>query len=54
MGKKYEMGRYQEGSMTLYTSRGIGLEGAATPGARFLCPPEVIVWEMAGADDTVL
>jgi uncharacterized protein len=50
-GKRYEMGRYQEGDMILYTSRGIGLEGAAAPRARFLCPPEIIVWELAGTDD---
>jgi uncharacterized protein len=53
-GKKCEMGRYQQGHMTLYTNRGIGLEGAAAPRARFLCPLEIIVWELAGTDDTAL
>lgn len=49
-GKRYEMGRYREGEMTLYTSRGIGLEGAAAPRARFLCPPEIILWTLAGTE----
>jgi hypothetical protein len=48
-GKAFEMGRYALGGLTLYVSRGIGLEGSAAPRARFLCPPEVIVWEIDGA-----
>lgn len=47
LGKRFEMGRYQVGNMTLYTSRGVGLEGHGAPRARFLCPPEVILWEIA-------
>jgi uncharacterized protein len=46
LGKRFEMGRYQVGSMTLYTSRGIGMEGHGAPRARFLCPPEVILWDI--------
>lgn len=46
LGKRFEMGRYQVGNMTLYTSRGVGLEGHGAPRARFLCPPEVILWDI--------
>ena len=48
LGKRFEMGRYKLDHMTLYVSRGIGLEGAAAPRARFLCPPEVILWTLKG------
>lgn len=44
-GKRYEMGRYEEGRTTLYVSRGVGLEGGGAPRARFLSPPEIILWE---------
>ena len=47
-GKAFEMGRYQLAGLTLYVTRGIGLEGSAAPRARLLCPPEVIVWEIDG------
>jgi predicted MPP superfamily phosphohydrolase len=52
LGKRFEMGRYQVGagdqrkSMTLYTSRGVGMEGHGAPRARLFCPPEVILWEI--------
>lgn len=45
-GKRYEAGRYTVGPTTLYVSRGIGLEGAFAPRARFLCPPEVLVLDL--------
>lgn len=45
-GKRYEQGRVQEGAMTLYISRGLGLEGLGAPRARFLAPPEVILWRI--------
>ena len=47
-GKRYEMGRYQAGSTTLYVSRGIGMEGLGAPRMRFLCPPEVELIELRG------
>ena len=47
-GKRYEMGRYQAGSTTLYVSRGIGLEGKGAPRMRFLCPPEIELFELRG------
>ncbi len=48
LGKQFVMGRYDLGQTTLYTSRGIGLEGLGAPRARFLCPPEIIAWEIRG------
>ena len=50
-GKRYEMGRYQEGVTTLYISRGIGLEGKGMPRMRFLCPPEIELFELRGTDE---
>jgi predicted MPP superfamily phosphohydrolase len=47
-GKRFEAGRIQLGGMTLYVSRGIGLEGKAAPRVRFLCAPEIILWEIDG------
>ncbi len=47
-GKRYEMGAYQEGQTTLYVSRGIGLEGKGAPRARFLCPPEIVLFTLVG------
>ncbi len=45
LGKRFVMGRYQVDQMTLYTSRGLGMEGYGAPRARLLCTPEVILWE---------
>jgi predicted MPP superfamily phosphohydrolase len=45
--KRYEMGRYAEGRTTLYVSRGLGLEGKGAPRARFLAPPEIILWTLS-------
>ncbi|MFP4344866.1 MAG: metallophosphoesterase [Anaerolineales bacterium] len=47
-GKRYEMGRYEEAQTTLYVSRGLGLEGLGAPRARFLSPPEIILWTVHG------
>ncbi len=46
LGKRFEMGRYQVQQMTMYTSRGVGMEGLGAPRARLLCPPEIILWEI--------
>jgi predicted MPP superfamily phosphohydrolase len=46
-GKRFEAGRIQLGKMILYVTRGIGLEGAGAPRVRFLCPPEIILWEIS-------
>lgn len=45
-GKAFESGRRQVGNLTLYVSRGIGLEGGGAPRVRFNCPPEVVLWEL--------
>jgi predicted MPP superfamily phosphohydrolase len=47
-GKRYESGRRQEGEMTLYVIRGIGMEGKGAPRVRFLCRPEICLWEIGG------
>ena len=44
--KRYEAGRYREGQTTLYVSRGLGMEGLGAPRARFLAPPEIVVWDL--------
>lgn len=46
-GKQYEMGLYQVDSTYLYVTRGIGMEGLGLPRVRFLCPPEIVVIELA-------
>ena len=46
LGKRYEMGRYNVGTPTLYVNRGLGMEGSLAPCARFLCPPEITVTEI--------
>lgn len=46
-GKRFEAGRYQVDDMTLYVTRGIGMEGAGAPRVRFLCPPEMTLWELS-------
>ena len=46
-GRRFAMGRTQIKQMSVYTSRGVGMEGLGAPRARFLCRPEVIVWEIA-------
>jgi uncharacterized protein len=51
-GKRYEAGRYPHSEMDLYITRGIGMEGAGAPRVRFLCPPEIILWEIFGTDST--
>lgn len=51
-GKQYEAGRRQIDGLTLYVSRGIGLEGAGAPRVRFLCPPEIILWEISSENRT--
>jgi len=45
-GRKYASGRHTLGPTTLYTSRGLGMEGLHLPRARLLCPPEMVVIEL--------
>jgi uncharacterized protein len=46
-GKVFEAGRYKLKDLTLYITRGLGLEGAGAPRVRFLCPPEITLWEIS-------
>lgn len=48
-GKQFECGRYAVGGLTLYVTRGIGMEGKGAPRVRFLCPPEITLWEITAA-----
>lgn len=48
LGNRFIMGRYELGKTTLYTARGVGLEGLGAPRARFLCPPEIVLWDIIG------
>ena len=50
-GKRFEAGRRQVGALTVYVTRGIGMEGEAAPRVRFLCPPEVILWYISSAQN---
>jgi uncharacterized protein len=50
-GKQFESGLYQMNDMKLYITRGIGLEGAGAPRVRFLCPPEIILWEITSSTE---
>jgi predicted MPP superfamily phosphohydrolase len=44
--KQYEMGAYTVGETFLYVSRGLGMEGYGMPRLRFLCPPELVLFEL--------
>lgn len=45
-GRVFASGRYALDQLTLYITRGLGLEGMGAPRVRFLCPPEVTLWEI--------
>jgi len=45
-GRIFKAGRYLVNGMPLYITRGLGMEGAIAPRVRFLCPPEMIIWEI--------
>ncbi len=54
-GRRFQAGKYilppgpkARASFKLYISRGIGMEGKGAPRVRFLCPPEIILWELKG------
>lgn len=51
LGRRYAMGRVQTGRMTSYTVRGVGMEGLGAPRARFLCPPEIVLWEIGAPSE---
>lgn len=48
-GKIFEAGRYLVNGMPLYITRGLGMEGAIAPRARFLCRPELILWTISNS-----
>ncbi|GAB4469610.1 MAG: hypothetical protein Kow00124_04940 [Anaerolineae bacterium] len=52
LGKRFEMGRYAVGEMTLYVTRGIGVEGGSAPRARLFCPPEITLWTLEGVPES--
>ncbi len=45
-GRVFNSGRYMVNNMPLYITRGLGMEGAIAPRARFLCRPEIILWRI--------
>jgi predicted MPP superfamily phosphohydrolase len=49
LGNQFIMGRYDLETTTVYTARGVGMEGLGAPRARFLCPPEIVLWEISGS-----
>jgi len=49
VGKLYESGRYQVGSMVAYVNRGLGMEGGGAPRVRFCARPELTIFEIAPA-----
>ncbi|MCS7071149.1 MAG: hypothetical protein NZM00_06560, partial [Anaerolinea sp.] len=51
LGRRYAMGRVQTGRMISYTVRGVGMEGLGAPRARFLCPPEIVLWEIGAPSE---
>jgi predicted MPP superfamily phosphohydrolase len=48
-GKKYEAGMYEIGGIKLYVNRGLGLENKPAPKIRFLCRPEITVFDIRPA-----
>ncbi len=46
-GREFQTGEYRLNNLLLYITRGIGMEGAGAPRVRFLCPPEIILWELS-------
>lgn len=48
-GKRFESGLYRLGATTLYVSRGLGVEGGLAPKVRFLCRPEIVVFDLLPA-----
>jgi uncharacterized protein len=46
-GRLFQSGHYLINGMSLYISRGLGMEGAIAPRVRFLCRPEMILWEFS-------
>ncbi|MFN8377791.1 MAG: metallophosphoesterase [Anaerolineae bacterium] len=45
-GRRFIRGRYAFGQTTLYTTRGLGMEGWGAPRARWFCSPELTIWTL--------
>jgi predicted MPP superfamily phosphohydrolase len=48
LGRRFQMGFYQEGKTNMYVSRGVGMEGLSAPRVRFHCPPEITLVTIEG------
>jgi len=48
-GKRFEAGPYRVENTWLYVNRGVGMQGGLTPRVRFLCRPEIAVFELTPA-----
>lgn len=48
-GRRFIRGRSTLGRATLYTTRGLGMEGWGAPRARWFCSPEITVWTLTPA-----
>lgn len=48
-GKRFEAGLYDVDGMKLYVNRGLGMEGGAAFRVRFLCRPEIAVFDLLPA-----
>ncbi|MBN2547268.1 MAG: metallophosphoesterase [Spirochaetes bacterium] len=44
--KKYEQGLFEILDTKMYVSRGLGMEGQGAPRVRFLCPPEIAIFDI--------
>jgi len=51
-GKKFEAGMYTIGKTKLYVNRGLGLENSPAPKVRFLCRPEITVFDIKPLNET--
>lgn len=51
-GKRFENGLYRLGDMSLFVNRGLGLEGGGAPRVRFLCRPEITLFELSHGPGT--
>ena len=49
LGRKYPMGLYRVGALTVYTNRGIGM---IRPAIRFNCPPEVTLFTLRSSSSS--
>ncbi len=53
-GLVFKSGKYVLNNTILYITRGLGLEGLSAPRVRFLCPPEIVMWEILGKNEEAM